>query len=151
MNANLPPAKCPGCSELVDDATAINGPDRRPAPGDVTVCAYCTSFCIFTDDLQLRLLTMQEISELDDEARNTMVRARRAIQNNPPRLSKEQIKDHVTTVCKIGKGEKCCRYIARGLDGMRCLKIDPPMKALIDRRADQMNSRGDNCAGRKLS
>jgi hypothetical protein len=54
----------------------------------------------------------------------------------------------IDDVCKIGQGAACCRYLAVGAEGWRCLKIRPDMKAMIDARADRMNAKGDNCEGR---
>lgn len=55
----------------------------------------------------------------------------------------------VDTVCLQGKGEQCCRYLGMGPSGMRCLKLDPEFKALLDARVAQgkMNAKGDNCKG----
>jgi hypothetical protein len=53
------------------------------------------------------------------------------------------------TVCLRGKGEKCCRYLGMGPGGLRCMKLDPSLKALLDARVAQgtMGAKGDNCEG----
>lgn len=55
--------RCPACSAVVDAATAMDGSDASPAPGDVTVCLYCARVLIFTAD-GLRLPTFEEIEQL---------------------------------------------------------------------------------------
>lgn len=50
------------------------------------------------------------------------------------------------TVCKIGKGADCCRYLTMGGSGWGCAKRTA-MRDAIDARADKMNAKGDNCGG----
>ena len=50
------------------------------------------------------------------------------------------------TVCKIGQGSDCCRYIVGGADGFECAKRTS-MRFAIDQRADDMRAKGDNCDG----
>lgn len=56
--------------------------------------------------------------------------------------------EYIKTVCKIGQGEYCCRYITVGKDGFRCEKHSQ-LKAVIDARVEhgQYTSKGDNCQG----
>lgn len=56
--------------------------------------------------------------------------------------------EHVKTVCKIGQGHDCCRYIAMSPKGWECMKIDPALKRSIDSRVQSMNAQGDNCDGK---
>jgi hypothetical protein len=57
--------------------------------------------------------------------------------------------DHVKTVCKIGQGEACCRYLTISSSGWSCEKLTS-----IGRHLDEMVvnkdiiARGDNCQGR---
>lgn len=41
-------AKCPGCNERVDGATAIDA-KTSPKPGDLSVCFHCGCLLQFTD------------------------------------------------------------------------------------------------------
>lgn len=52
-------------------------------------------------------------------------------------------------ICLLGHGEKCCRYLAIGAEGLLCVKHVPPIRATIDQRskANTMTARGDNCEG----
>ncbi len=54
--------------------------------------------------------------------------------------------DFVKQTCKIGQGADCCRYVTMGVDGWGCAKVNPRMKAYIDKRTD-MKAKGDNCPG----
>jgi hypothetical protein len=53
------------------------------------------------------------------------------------------------TVCKIGEGHACCRYLTMGRGGWSCAK-QTSFKAHLDRRVERgdMRARGDNCDGR---
>lgn len=54
-------------------------------------------------------------------------------------------------LCKVGQGEKCCRYIVMGSKGFECMKIDPDMKKVLDARVNSMGAKGDNCEGKDLN
>lgn len=57
---------------------------------------------------------------------------------------------YVHTVCKIGHGHACCRYLVVGPNGWGCVKLEPPLCAILDKRVreETMVARGDNCPGR---
>jgi hypothetical protein len=57
------PRRCPGCSAVVDAATAVDGSNALPSIGDVTVCVYCSRVLIFTAD-GLRFPTLDELEQL---------------------------------------------------------------------------------------
>jgi len=54
------------------------------------------------------------------------------------------------TICAIGQGAGCCRYLTMAQDGWCCEKFSG-IAGLLNERASlgQMTARGDNCAGRK--
>ena len=56
--------------------------------------------------------------------------------------------EDVKEICKIGQGEKCCRYISVGAKGWKCLKHSE-LKSLFDSRVrnNLMAAQGDNCEG----
>lgn len=56
---------------------------------------------------------------------------------------------HVNEVCKVGKKEKCCRYLSMGPGGWTCLKMNAFMRKLFDERVKTgtMKAIGDNCPG----
>ena len=58
--------------------------------------------------------------------------------------------DHARTVCKIGQGAACCRYLTVGAHGFECEKHSR-LARILDARVlvGAMVSRGDNCKGIK--
>lgn len=48
-------------------------------------------------------------------------------------------------VCKMGQGEKCCRYLMFGYQ-FSCAK-HTELKPVIDARVMKMTAQGDNCPG----
>jgi hypothetical protein len=77
----LPETKCPQCGYKLDAASVLAGEDedRPPQSGDATVCMKCTTWLIYTDTLGVRLMTAEEIADLDVETRRTLKDATRAI------------------------------------------------------------------------
>ncbi len=59
---------CPNCNTLVDMAVDPIG-TMIPNPGDISVCIYCESVNIFSDDMALRLATSEELSNLDEDTK----------------------------------------------------------------------------------
>jgi len=59
------------------------------------------------------------------------------------------ITDHVRLICKLGKGQKCCRYLVVGSKGLECMKVDPDNRKVIDQSWATTNhvAQGDNCTG----
>lgn len=58
-------------------------------------------------------------------------------------------RDHADSVCKMGEGADCCRYLMVGSGGLECAK-DPAnhgFRKILDRRKDSMVAKGDNCDG----
>src|SRR5262245_18136903 len=55
---------------------------------------------------------------------------------------------HTRTVCRIGQGADCCRYLTMSPGGWSCQKLTG-LKAELDRRvaAGTMVARGNNCPG----
>lgn len=70
---------CPVCGYKIDAATAVSNEGAAPRDGDITVCMKCTSFLMFINGLDLRLLTLEEVGDLDDDLRIEMVRVRNLI------------------------------------------------------------------------
>lgn len=57
-------------------------------------------------------------------------------------------KKHWETVCKIGQGADCCKYLVMG-KGFECMKEDPENKKVIDDNwaVTPHVAQGDNCEG----
>jgi len=64
MSVHMPDCDCPKCGMHIDAATSVNGEDVKPKAGDLSICAYCTEFLIFNEDLTFRSLNEQDIAEL---------------------------------------------------------------------------------------
>ncbi len=64
---------CPACRSTLDGATGV-GHDEKPTAGDVTVCAYCFVVLEFTESLQLRELSTDELQQLPADVREDMAR-----------------------------------------------------------------------------
>lgn len=56
---------CPICSYQHDAHSSLFG-DRKPQPGDATVCANCACFSIFKSDGSLRAPTPAELKNFDE-------------------------------------------------------------------------------------
>lgn len=55
------------------------------------------------------------------------------------------------TLCKMGQGHDCCRYLAVGPRGWGCLKFTE-LRSMIDARvaSGTMNAQSDNCQGKGM-
>ena len=42
--------QCPVCDSGFDAASAVDGEDLTPEPGDITICLYCGEWMMFDDD-----------------------------------------------------------------------------------------------------
>lgn len=53
------------------------------------------------------------------------------------------------SLCHVGDGENCCRWLARASRGFFCAKLDTDLAPLIEQRfADgSLRARGDHCPG----
>ena len=55
---------CPVCHTKIDAATASDRSGVVPEAGDVSICAECTSFLIYNEDLSSREMTVDELVDL---------------------------------------------------------------------------------------
>jgi hypothetical protein len=56
--------RCTSCFRMNDTHTPVDGAAGGPAPGSISICAYCGNVSVFTDDLRLRTMTMNELMDL---------------------------------------------------------------------------------------
>lgn len=58
------------------------------------------------------------------------------------------MKGFVASVCRVGKGAKCCRYLCLDEHGFCCGKLSA-LRPVIDARvaAGTMRAMGDHCSG----
>lgn len=57
---------CTNCGERLGQATATDGSDIQPMPGDPTICFVCSHLMMFDDKLELRDPTEAETKELSN-------------------------------------------------------------------------------------
>lgn len=82
-SARLPEAHCPVCNALLNSARDALGDEPAPVEGDLSVCAYCTSFLVFMEDMSLKLLTDEETLDLPKELVDVMKDLRDTLRANP--------------------------------------------------------------------
>jgi hypothetical protein len=59
---------CPVCMEKVDGHTSFaDEPGSVPSPGSVSMCCYCASFLVYTEEMRLRKMHPGEIMEWQQE------------------------------------------------------------------------------------
>ena len=75
---HLPPSACPACGHTLYGTVAINQ-DVKPRPGDLSVCGRCASFLKITDDFGYRLITYDEIVDLEAEQRSMLIEMREMV------------------------------------------------------------------------
>lgn len=54
---------CPSCGQLLDGVTGISH-DRRPKPGDLSICAGCGTLLEFTKVLTLQVAPKEVVESL---------------------------------------------------------------------------------------
>ena len=58
---------CPTCNEKLDAADSMELVWEPPSSGDLSICFYCATICMFDDDLTLVIPTQKEMDELPRE------------------------------------------------------------------------------------
>jgi hypothetical protein len=56
---------CPFCSVIFPEATQFAWDQTPPGPGDVSYCSKCGEIAKFTDDMQLRRPTPDELRQIE--------------------------------------------------------------------------------------
>lgn len=58
---------------------------------------------------------------------------------------------YIETICKIGQGVACCRYLVVGTRGFECYKFNPKDKEVVDNNWATYKhvAQGDNCEGQE--
>lgn len=73
------PFRCPTCDHLLDAHRSVDD-DRTPAPGDLSLCAYCSAVLAFDEARPVfRLATAAELADLDVESRAALERAQHQV------------------------------------------------------------------------
>lgn len=63
--------ECPACYASLSAATCAGPEARKPAPGDLTVCFYCATVLVYTEN-DLRLVTEDDLEGLTAENRTRL-------------------------------------------------------------------------------
>lgn len=72
---------CPKCGHAFECATALDGDENiAPGPNDLTVCIECGCWLRFTDDMNVRAMTPEEIEALPNRLARTLAKATFACQ-----------------------------------------------------------------------
>ena len=61
---HVPESRCTACGHFLDRAGGVDNNDRKPKPGDVSICIECGHIMVFGDDMQLRDPTGEEMYEI---------------------------------------------------------------------------------------
>ncbi len=69
---------CPQCGTLLNAASTLEG-RFTPKPGDVTVCAYCSTFLKFDEFMFLRILPDEEFEKLEKVEKEQLNAVRKLI------------------------------------------------------------------------
>jgi hypothetical protein len=69
--------RCPYCDHLLDGAWSFEG--ATPSPGDLSVCINCAKALVFSDDLRLQPLTVEEFATLNSEEQHNLRQHQRLI------------------------------------------------------------------------
>lgn len=76
--------QCPVCrTGLSFDPRHPLNPLHAPRPGCLTVCAECASFIKLDDSKTWRVITEEELADLPDDMRISLMRTRREIERGP--------------------------------------------------------------------
>lgn len=73
-------SECPCCGHKLNAVANVGDHDDLPVAGDVSVCGQCASYLKFDDDMKLRLMTVDEICDLDNDVLYALTVARNQIQ-----------------------------------------------------------------------
>jgi hypothetical protein len=67
----VPDQKCPTCGTKLSAATAVKH-DDSPKPGSLTVCIECGTVLEFSESMELRVMTPEQVAELAPEMRQQL-------------------------------------------------------------------------------
>lgn len=69
--------RCPVCDHIIDAASAVDASGAHPSPGDVSICAECTSYLMYNDDLSSHVITVDEFVTLPSDIIYELTAARK--------------------------------------------------------------------------
>ena len=79
LTTRVPLQSCPVCRHMLDAATSVSGTHTHmPKPGDATVCLHCATALRFNGELQVRVLTDEDLEEADGGTLEELARVKLA-------------------------------------------------------------------------
>lgn len=63
---------CPDCLRRIEAASAADGTNRVPSPGDFSICVHCGAILRYEDDMQLRRVDDDDEKDMPPEAWDKM-------------------------------------------------------------------------------
>lgn len=84
--------RCPACRARIDGRSSIDGGEEAPpSPGDTTICIYCRSILVYTDEAgHARRMSDAEWRALPPEAKNVISRALGVLTEQRGRIPKPE-------------------------------------------------------------
>lgn len=122
--------------------------DRAASPvevGNIVQEKYGYDYGLAADDTAMTgIRHISVVSPTEDASFTIPVEDLKEVDIPPPTDAE------VKSLCKIGQGDACCRYLTMGSDGWGCAKLSRELRKQIDERvtAGTMNAKGDNCSGK---
>lgn len=92
------PLVCPHCKAVMNATTGIDEKglhDSIPKAGDYSLCAGCLSFLRFDENVQLVSMNVEDVANMPDEERITLVKIRKMVEEErlrrefPPDVDKD--------------------------------------------------------------
>ena len=77
VTTEMPEAHCPNCGALFTAATCVFA-EKRPAPGDITLCVCCGEILRFEEGLTIRNLLPVEYAAIHPDTKAEIERVLRA-------------------------------------------------------------------------
>lgn len=59
--------RCPTCSRVLNSSSVTIDNSPAPTSGDYTVCFYCFTWLVYSDDLKVRILTQKDVDNMSEE------------------------------------------------------------------------------------
>ena len=67
MEIRVKKQKCPYCGFEGDGVEEFNREDRKPKPGDISVCISCAGIQVFGEEMELLKISKERLTELKEK------------------------------------------------------------------------------------
>ena len=114
---------CPNCGAFMDAASSDKeADDRKPIPGDVSICYECTAYLTFDENMDLQLLSVDELVDLPNEILYDLTKSRNEI--NRFKKYREQHKNREISESLLHDLDQVGESIFKG-DNFEIRRINP--------------------------